>query len=138
MQELKARPALFPGLSYKEPPSSSTGHLPSSDTVPSAHEELSKGAIDPAQPLLDHLPLHPLTAPHQTESANGKYVLLLNWKKEMMRITSGPERFHEPLDLEISRVTIHHHGYLRPSLFVSDAQVSSLTWTLVVGSSYFD
>lgn len=57
MQQLKARPALFPGLTFRGLLPSSTGHLPSNDTVPSAHEELSKGAIDPAQPLLDHLPL---------------------------------------------------------------------------------
>ena len=57
VQELEARPALFPALTFRGLLPRSTGHLPSNDTVPSAHEELGKGATDPTQPLLDHLPL---------------------------------------------------------------------------------
>lgn len=57
MQELKAKPAWFPGLTFRGLLPSSTGHLPSNDTVSFAQEEQSKGATDPARPLLDHLPL---------------------------------------------------------------------------------
>ena len=47
MQELKAKPAWFPGLTFRGLLPSSTGHLPSNDTVSFAQEEQSKGATDP-------------------------------------------------------------------------------------------
>ena len=84
VQELEARPALFPALTFRGLLPRSTGHLPSNDTVPSAHEELGKGATDPTQPLLDHLPLL-----SHWQHPNGKHVLL-NWKMETVRSTSGP------------------------------------------------
>lgn len=64
VQELKARPDLFPALTYRGLLSGSPWHFPSYDAVPAAHEELGKGAADPTQPLLDQRPLPSPAAPH--------------------------------------------------------------------------